>query len=257
MKSYYERLLLALQEYGVLVQATVVKAQGSVPRETGAKMIFFPDGGSEGTVGGGIFEAKVREDALTVFRNHKPLLKTYAFNQEGKYAIGAVCGGSVEVLMERITTSPRLIVVGGGHVGQALIKMASLLDFSITLIEDRAEYASVKYPVEGVEIIHSPEDFSAIPEITENCYVCLVSKGFVSDEAALRRVIDSPAKYIGMIGSRKKVETVYANMQKDGFDRKKFARVHAPIGIDIEADTPEEIAVAILAEIIATKNKPE
>jgi xanthine dehydrogenase accessory factor len=128
------------------------------------------------------------------------------------------------------------------------------LDFRITIIDDREEYSTGLQLDPPVRVIHSPPDYSTIPEPGSNTYVCLVSKGYVTDEAALRRIIRSKAKYIGMIGSRKKVQTVYDHMEKDGFDKELFRRVHAPIGVQIQSDTPEEIAISILAEIIRIKN---
>lgn len=255
MKKFYEDILESFGRFQKIAVATVVSASGSTPRAAGAKMLIFPDGHSRHTVGGGIFEALVIRDALDVLETGQAVLNTYSFNPDGQYATGAVCGGKVEVLIEVIKNSPHLVVIGGGHVGQALIRGASFMDFNITLIDDRKEFAVLPELNSKIKLIHTPPDYSAIPAITEDTYICLVSKGYPSDEAALRRVIRSPAKYIGMIGSRKKIQTVYANLEKDGFDKALFERVHAPIGIDIRADSPEEIAVSILAEIIRVKNE--
>jgi xanthine dehydrogenase accessory factor len=254
MKQIYRHLIESLDRYEKIALATIVSAQGSTPRTAGAKMLIFPDGSFRHTVGGGIFESLVIQDALAVLQNGKSIIKNYSFNQEGKYATGAVCGGNVEVMIEMIINAPHLIIIGGGHVGQALGKAALLLDFNITIIDDRKEYAEMQ-PEEGVKRIHTTSDYSTLPEITGNSYICLVTKGYPSDEAALRQVINSPAKYIGMIGSKKKIQTVFNNMQMDGFDKTLFNRIHAPIGIDIGADSPEEIAISILAEIIRIKNK--
>ncbi|MBL7995906.1 XdhC family protein [bacterium] len=255
MKQIYKDILESLERYEKIAVATVVSANGSTPRKEGAKMLIFPGGSFLHSVGGGIFESIVIQDALGVLRDGKTIIKKYSFNQEGKYATGAICGGQVEVMIEMVTNTPALLIVGGGHVGKALAKAASLLDFYITIVDDREEYAIGNEPESRINWIHTPPDFSAIPKINENTFVCLVSKGCPTDEAALRQVINSPARYIGMIGSKKKVQTVYKNMQADGFDPSLFKRIHAPIGIDIGGDSPEEIAISILAEIISTKNQ--
>lgn len=255
MTKFYQDVVTYLNRYGQLAVATIVRAEGSTPRTAGAKMLIFPDGTFQYTVGGGLFESIVIQDALGVMNTRETLLKKYSFNQEGKYAIGAVCGGTVEVMIEMITASPNLYIIGGGHVGQALARLASQLDFNITLIDDREDYARTLFPHERIRVIHTPPDYSAIPELTENSFICLVSKGYVSDEAALRQIIRKPVRYIGMIGSRKKIHTVYENMQKDGFETGLFEKIHAPIGLDIHSETPEEIAVSILAEIIKFKNE--
>ena len=155
----------------------------------------------------------------------------------------------------------RLLIVGGGHCGRALARMASLLDFAIVVADDREEYArSADFAFPNIEsVLHLPPDYAGLPAPDESTYVALVSKGYVTDEAALRRVMDSPAAYIGMIGSRRKRDVVYANLRADGVPEETLARVHAPIGVEIHAETPEEIAVSILAETIrvrAERRKP-
>lgn len=255
MKQIYKDILESLDRYEKIAVATIARAQGSTPRTEGAKMLIFPDGSFRHTVGGGIFESIVIQDALAVLSEGKTILKTYSFNLEGKYATGAVCGGQVEVIIEMIMNAPNLLIIGGGHVGQALAKAASLLDFNITIVDDRKEYSEKNETGLKINLIHTPPDFSAIPKITENTYVCLVSKGCPTDEIALRQVIHSSAKYIGMIGSRKKVRTVYQNLEASGIDPSLFERVNAPIGINIGGDSPEEIAISILAEIISIKNQ--
>lgn len=255
MKQIFKDLLESLDRYGKVAVVTIVKAQGSTPRAAGAKMLVFPDGTFRHTVGGGIFESLVIQDALAVLSNHVTTIKTYSFNQEGKYATGAVCGGQADVMFEVITNVPQLLVVGGGHVGRALSRAASVLDFNVTIADDRIEFAGPDPNDLNIRHIQTAPDYHDLPPITENTYVCLVTKGYVTDEAALRQVLRSPAKYIGMIGSRKKIQTVYKNLEKDGFETALFERVHAPIGIDIGADSPEEIAVSILAEIIRIKNQ--
>ncbi|MDQ3812758.1 MAG: XdhC/CoxI family protein [Armatimonadota bacterium] len=245
-----------------VVTATVVRDSGSVPRTTGAKMLVYPDGRTRGTVGGGRFEALVLQEALAALATGQSVTHLYSFVPEsdgaerhGARTFGAVCGGRVEVYLEVIMPSDRLLIVGGGHCGRALVQAAALLDFSIVLADDRADYARPEdYPFANVEaVLHLASDFAGLPLPDEATYVVLVSKGFLTDEAALRRVLDTPAAYIGMIGSKRKRETVFNNLRAAGIAEKKLARVHAPIGLEIGAETPEEIAISILAEIIQVR----
>jgi len=257
MSKLWEQVATECKARRALVAATVVRDAGSVPRHAGAKMLVFPDGRTSGTVGGGIFEQLVVRDALAALSAGQSVTKSYSFNPKGtaQDAFGAVCGGRAEVFMEVILPPDRLLIVGGGHCGRALAQAASLLDFSIVVADDREEYSRpLDYAFAGVEaVMHLPPDFRGLPAADAHTYVALVSKGFPTDEAALRRVIDSPAAYVGMIGSLKKRDTVFNRLRADGVDEALLDRVHAPIGLEIGSDTPAEIAVSILAEIIKVR----
>lgn len=242
-----------------LVVATVVRETGSVPRRTGAKMLVFPDGTLQGSVGGGLFESLVVKDSLTVLQAQKSQTKTYSFNPQGTSpnAFGAVCGGRAEVFLEVVMPPDRLLIVGGGHCGKALALLASHLDFDIVIADDRAEYAkSESFAFPNVsQVLHLPPTYEGLPYPDANTYVALISKGYITDEAALRRILDSPAAYIGMIGSIRKREVVFENLRKDGVTEERLAQIYAPIGIEIGAETPEEIAISILAEILRVRNE--
>ena len=252
--NFWEEIANATQKREKLVVITVVKDNGSVPRRTGAKMLVFSDGTASGTVGGGLFEALVIKDALKSLDERKSKTISYSFNPEGTnpQAFGAICGGRADIFFEVIMPKDTLLIVGGGHCGRALAKMASLLDFSIIICDDREEFIKTEdFDFPNIEqTLHLPANFEGLPIPDENTYVALVSKGFVTDEAALRRVLETPAAYIGMIGSRRKRDVVFENLRKDGISEETLARVHSPIGLNIGAETPEEIAVSILAEII-------
>ena len=149
----------------------------------------------------------------------------------------------------------RLLIVGGGHCGRALAQAAAPLGFSILVADDRAEYARPEdFAFPGVaQVLHLPSDFGGLPALDDHTYVVLLTKGFTTDEAALRRVIESPAAYIGMIGSRQKREFVCARLRADGISAAALARVHTPVGLEIGAQTPAEIAISILAEIVQVR----
>jgi xanthine dehydrogenase accessory factor len=240
-----------------VVVATVVRDSGSVPRRCGAKMLVHPDGSARGSVGGGIFEMLVVRDALAALKAGTSSTRSYSFNPKGSAddAFGAVCGGRAEVFLEVVMPQDRLLIVGGGHCGRALAQAASLLDFSIVVADDREEFSRPQdYAFPNVEkVLHLTADFRGLPEPDPQTYVALVSKGYPTDEAALRRVIGSNAAYIGMMGSIKKRETVYAKLRAEGVSEERLARVQSPIGMEIEAETPAEIAVSILAQIVQAR----
>lgn len=241
-----------------VVVATLVRDSGSVPRRAGAKMLVHPDKTTVGTVGGGLFELIVVRDALAALHEGRSVTRSYSFNPRGtaQDAFGAVCGGRAEVFYEVVMPSERLLIVGGGHCGRALAHAASVLNqFQIVVADDREEYArSADYAFPNVEqVLHLPSDFAGLPAADEQTYVVLVSKGYVTDEAALRRLIDAPVPYLGMIGSVRKREVVYDKLRADGVAEAKLARIHAPVGLEIGAETPEEIAISILAQIIQVR----
>lgn len=251
--DFYRQVLDLLRHHEALAVATVVRTRGSVPRHAGAKMIVLPDGSTLGTIGGGRFEALVAEQALALLREGgEPVLRAYPFRPEGPGAFGAVCGGEAEVFVEVIRRPPRLLVVGGGHCAVALARAASLLDFRIWVIEDREEFARPER-FEGCRVervVYAGEGFADLPPTEDSDFVVLVSRGHLTDRAALERLLERPLRYLGMIGSRRRVETVFRDLRERGASAGALQRVHAPIGVEIGAESPEEIAVSILAEII-------
>lgn len=255
--NLYQAIATEIAARRAVVAATVVRDSGSVPRHTGAKMLVYGDGRTQGSIGGGLFESLVVRDALAALAARCSATRGYSFNPKGTtaQAFGAICGGRAEIFLEVIVPPERLLIIGGGHCGRALAQAASLLDFSIIVADDRAEHVQpADYRLPNVEaVLHLPEDYAGLPAPDAETYVVLVTKGFATDEAALRRVIDSPAAYIGMIGSKRKREVVYDKLRADSIAEAKLARVHAPIGLEIGAETPEEIAVSILAEIIQVR----
>jgi xanthine dehydrogenase accessory factor len=257
MSNAFAEVAAELKARRPVVVATVVRESGSVPRRTGAKMIVHPDRSTRGSIGGGLFELIVIRDAIAAMNGGASVTRSYSFNPKltDDDAFGAVCGGRADVFLEVIMPPDRLLIVGGGHCGRALAKIASAMDFSIVVADDREEYANPEdFQFANVEqVLHLSAEFEGLPEPDERTYVALVSKGFTTDASALRRVIDSPAAYIGMIGSRKKRDAVYDGLRGEGITDAALARVKNPIGLDIGAETPEEIAISILAEIIAVR----
>ncbi len=245
------RRLAELESTGEpFVVATVVRAQGSVPRHEGAKMLVFPGGRSEGTVGGGDLEHRVIEAALQALQDGLPRKLSYSFHDLERGDVG-VCGGEMEVFVEPVRARPTLVVVGGGHVGQAVVHLASWLGFRVVLSDDRPEFACAEAaPGADVYLVGPLAELPQRIQITPDTYVMLTTRGVPVDVDGLPALLESPAGYIGVIGSRRRWEVCARELAARGLPAELIARVHSPMGLELNAETPEEIAVSMLAEII-------
>ena len=236
--------------------ATITSVRGSIPSFRTAKMLVRDDGSILGTIGGGCVEADVWQAAREVMEQEKPRSLSFDLNNNPSYDTGLVCGGTLEVFIEPILPPAELFIFGAGHVAMNLSKVASLAGFGVSIIDDREAYASRERFPEARQIL--AEDFDAALaklDIPEHAYIVVVTRGHRDDMRVLRWAIDQPARYLGMIGSKRKVLSIYKELEKDGIPSTKFERINAPIGLEIGAVTPEEIAVAIVAEMIAVRRK--
>ena len=234
--------------------ATIIEATlKGTPRKTGAKMIVFDDGSSWGSIGGGRNEKAAIAQCLKAIQNKKPLTVTYNyFGREGE----SVCGGMMKVFIEPFTPREQLIICGAGHIALPLSVTAKMLGFMVTIIDNRQEYANKnRFPhVDKIIVGDHAEQLSRI-SIKPDSYVAIVTQGNEFDYECLKAVIKSDAGYIGVISSKPKRVKFFGRLKKSGIEGKYLKRVHIPMGIDIGAQTPEEIAVSIMAEIVSVRNK--
>ena len=238
--------------------ATIVNVRGSIPSFKTAKMLVRDDGSIVGTIGGGCVEAEVWQAAREVMESEKPRTLTFDLNQDPKYDTGLVCGGTLEIFVEPILPPADLYIFGAGHVAASLYRVAHIAGFDVTVIDDRETYANRERFPEAHQVI--AEDFDkAMAQVTpnESSYIVIVTRGHHDDMRMLRWAVQTPARYIGMIGSKRKTITIFKELQQEGLPAHLFDRVNAPIGLDIGAITPEEIAVSITAELIASRRKVE
>jgi xanthine dehydrogenase accessory factor len=238
--------------------ATIINVRGSIPSFNTAKMLVRDDGSIVGTIGGGCVEAEVWQAAREVMEQEKPKTLTFNLNQNPKYDTGLVCGGTLEVYVEPVLPIPVLYLFGAGHVAYNVYRVAKIAGFDIVLIDDREAYANSERFPEAREVV--AEDFDrAVTKITpsETSYVVIVTRGHRDDMRILRWAVQTEARYIGMIGSKRKVISIYKELEKEGLPAHLFEKVMAPIGLEIGAVTPEEIAVSIVAEMIARKRNVE
>ena len=233
--------------------ATIVHTNGSIPSYESSRMLVREDGSIAGTIGGGCVEAEVWAAAKEVMNAEAPRKMTFSLNNEANYDNGLICGGTLEIFVEPILPQPVLYIFGGGHVSIALAHAAHTAGFAIGVIDDRESFANrERFPM-AQEIHTSFEE--AFEKIKPNgsTYLVIVTRGHKDDMHVLRWAVGTSPRYIGMIGSKRKVLSVYRALEKEGISLEKFAGVHAPVGLDIGALTPEEIAVSITAELIAIR----
>jgi xanthine dehydrogenase accessory factor len=238
--------------------ATIVNVRGSIPSFKSAKMLVRDDGSIVGTIGGGCVEAEVWQAAREVMESERPRTLAFDLNQDPKYDAGLVCGGTLEIFVEPILPPADLYIFGAGHVAASLYKVARIAGFDVTVIDDRETYANRERFPEAHQVIAADFDL-AVAQLapSESSYIVIVTRGHRDDMRILRWAVQTTARYVGMVGSKRKTITIFKELQQEGLPAHLFDRVHAPIGLDIGALTPEEIAVSITAELIAKRRNVE
>jgi len=234
---------------------TVVKTSGSTPRHSTSKMLVYIDGHFLGTVGGGELENRVRHEALASMQDGKPRLLSYNMTDPSRGDAG-VCGGQVEVFVEPILPAPMVVVLGGGHVGKAVAHLAKWLGFRVAVSDDRPEFCTHESNPDADEFY--PVPMSELPlhlNITRQTALILTTRGNNIDIAGLPTLLESQAGYIGVIGSRKRWSETVKSLNEAGISDEQLKRVHSPIGLGIGAETPEEIAVSIMAELLRLRGE--
>jgi xanthine dehydrogenase accessory factor len=249
----FEEIVRLRREGRRCALATIVHANGSIPSFESSRMLVRDDGTMVGTVGGGCVEAEVWAAAREVLQTEQPRKLVFNLNHDPSYDTGLICGGTLEIFVEPILPVPRLYLFGGGHVSLAVARVAQVAGFEIIVTDDRASFANAeRFPMASGFFTSFAEAFEKIrPDASS--YLVIATRGHRDDMRVLKWAIATPARYIGMIGSRRKVIAIYRALEKEGIPLDQFARVHAPIGIDIGALTPEEIAVSVVAELIAVR----
>lgn len=250
----YEEIVRLRREGRRGALATIVGVRGSIPSFETAKMLVRDDGSILGTIGGGCVEAEVWQAAREVMQEEKPRTLSFDLNANPRYDAGLVCGGTLTVFVEPVLPAVNLYIFGAGHVAQSLYKVAHMAGFDVTVIDDRESYASRERFPQARDIY--AEDFErAMSQLAPNdsSFIVIVTRGHKDDMRCLRWAVETSARYIGMIGSERKVLTIARELEKDGISREKLERVYAPVGLDIGAITPEEIAIAVAAEMIALR----
>jgi xanthine dehydrogenase accessory factor len=253
-EAVYEAILQAIREGLPACVLTVIEVRGSTPREVGAKMLLRADGSTVGTIGGGALEAAAIADGKAALSTGASSVATYSIRGQDDTDLG-VCGGEAHVFVEVLGLKPTLLVAGGGHVAQPLTEFAHLLGFRTVVVDDRADVATAeRFPHVDQLIVTPFERLLEKVSVTPQSYVVIVTRGHEHDELVLRQILSTPAVYVGMIGSRVKVRTVFERLLAGGVPTEELLQVHAPVGLRIGGQTPAEIALSILAEIVLVRH---
>lgn len=251
MNDLLEELLENRRSGCPCVLATVAATAGSVPRQPGARMIVRADGSISGTVGGGKFESLVIAEALACLASRKVVLKTWPLREGEQDSFGAICGGEVTVLLEPFAPAHRMFLVGAGHCAAAIARLAAGCGFRVTAADDRPEILALCATAHELLPGAGAEEIAA-RQWTGDDAIVIVSRHYDIDRQALAAALRAGgAGYVGMIGSRRKVRRVFEQLLAEGFTTSQLAAVRAPLGLDIGADSPEEIAVSVLAEVLS------
>jgi xanthine dehydrogenase accessory factor len=233
--------------------ATIVHTNGSIPSYESSRMLVREDGTILGTIGGGCVEAEVWAAAKEAMQKEAPRKMVFNLNNEASYDNGLICGGTVEIFVEPILPQAILYLFGGGHVSMAVAKAASAAGFGVGIVDDRDAFANVERFPMAQEVFTSYEDAFAKIQPKASSYVVIVTRGHKEDMRVLAWAVRTNARYIGMIGSKRKVISVYKALEQEGYRAEEFERVYAPMGLEIGALSPEEIAISIVAELIAVR----
>jgi xanthine dehydrogenase accessory factor len=245
----------ALERGEAAALVTIVAARGSTPQRIGAKMLVFGDGRLVGTIGGGCYENDAFWKAREAITNRKPTIVHYELSDDFAQETGLVCGGQMDVYIEPIEPSPELYVFGAGHVGFHLARLAHEVGFRVHVVDDREKFVNRdRFPTATELVVADIPAWLSDTKLPPHAYAVIVTRGHTNDLEALRALAPRELRYLGLIGSRAKVARIYEALVADQMPAPQLARVHAPIGLDIGAITPQEIAVSILAELIAVKH---
>ena len=254
-KEVFSALTEALERGEEVALVTIVASTGSTPQRVGAKMLVYRDGRTVGTIGGGCYENEAALKAREAIAERRPFNLKYELNDDFAQETGLVCGGQMEVFVEPVESSPEVYVFGAGHVGYFVARLAHEVGFRVHVIDDREKFANAERFGEGIEVRvdHIPS-WLAAHALPPTAYAVIVTRGHTHDLDALRALVKSPLRYLGLIGSKAKVKRIFDALVEEGTPGEALATVHAPIGLDIGAITPQEIAVSIVAELVAAKH---
>jgi xanthine dehydrogenase accessory factor len=254
-QEVFAAVTAALERGEAAALVTIVATTGSTPQRVGAKMLVFADGRIVGTIGGGCYENDAFWKAREAIDHRRPELVHYELSDDFAQETGLICGGQMDVYIEPIEPSPELYVIGAGHVGFHLARLAHEVGFRVHIVDDREKFANnERFPTAEEVVVDDIPTWVARANLPPHAYAVIVTRGHTNDLEALRALAPIDLRYLGLIGSRAKVARIYEALAADEMPAERLKRVHAPIGLDIGAVTPQEIAVSILAELIAVKH---
>lgn len=253
-EDVFEAVAEALQRGEPAALVTIIRAQGSTPQRVGAKMLVFPDGRTVGTIGGGCYENEAFWKAREAIETRKPIIAKYELADDIAEDSGLICGGQMEVYIEPLEPAPALYLVGAGHVSFHLAQAAQAVGFKLHVIDDREKFANAeRFPTAEEIIVDDIPEWLGQAELPSHAFAVILTRGHRHDLDALRALAPKQLRYLGLIGSKAKVARIYEALEAEGIPAEQLRGIHAPVGLDLGAVTPQEIAISILAEMIGVK----
>jgi xanthine dehydrogenase accessory factor len=254
-QEVFAALAEALDRGDEVALVTIVASTGSTPQRVGAKMLVYSDGRTVGTIGGGCYENDAFWKAREAITSRRPLMIHYELSDDFAQETGLICGGQMEVFIEPVEASPEVYVFGAGHVGYFVGRLAHEVGFKVHVVDDREKFANTERFGPDIDVV--VDDIPAWLEthrLPQTGYAVVVTRGHRHDLDAMRALARQPLRYLGLIGSKAKVKRIFDALREEGMPADLLRTIHAPIGLDIGAITPQEIAVSIVAELIAVKH---
>lgn len=254
MDSFYQKVVDLEKTGEAFAICSIIDSRGSTPRHEGSKMIVDQNGIVCGTVGGGEIENRTIQEAIKCLMDGKSKRLTYSLIDPEKGDVG-ICGGTVELYVEPILPQPKMLVIGGGHVGKAVAHLAHWLGYRVIVSDDRPEFCTKENNPDADEFCITPmEEIPGHIKINPQTYIVLTTRGMNVDVVGLPALLETNARYIGIIGSKRRWLSTRKELADQGIPEEKLNRVYSPIGLELKAETPEEIAISIMAEIIMIQN---
>jgi xanthine dehydrogenase accessory factor len=254
METIYQAAAQLQMDHNAGALCTIIDSSGSTPRHQGSKMLVYDDGHFLGTIGGGEVEIRVIQEAMSALEDGKIRLLKYNM-VDPKQGDPGVCGGTLEVYVEPILPDPLVLLIGGGHVGKAVVHLAKWMGFRVAVSDDRAEFCNEEANPDADEFYPVVmQDLAKHLKLNKQTYIVLTTRGANVDIEGLPNLLDQPFAYLGIIGSKRRWAVTQKALLEKGISADKLKKVHSPIGLELRAETPEEIAVSIMAEILMLKN---
>jgi xanthine dehydrogenase accessory factor len=254
MKDVFEAALKAAQTGEKAALVTVISTEGSTPQKAGAKMVVYPDGRIVGTIGGGCVEAEMTWRARQVIEDRRSQVASYELTADQAGEDGLICGGRMEVFIEPIEGTPTLCLFGAGHVAQPLARMAKAAGFRVEVADDRVKFANrERFPDADLVLVDDIASAASQMTLGPDSYAVVVTRGHRGDEEALAACLGKGLRFVGLLASRPKFVLIAVALEERGIRAEEVATIHSPLGLDLGATTPEEIAVSVLAEMIAVR----
>jgi xanthine dehydrogenase accessory factor len=253
-EDVFRAVVRALDDGERAALVTIVSTSGSTPQRVGAKMLVYEDGRIAGTIGGGCYEHDAASKARDAIGLQRPRLVRYSLNDDLAAETGLICGGQMEVYIEPVEPAPHLYLLGAGHVSVEVARIAKLVGFQVHVVDDREKFANAeRFPGADV-VVDDIAGWLGRTTLPPGSYVVVVTRGHRGDHEAMRQLVVRPTRYLGLIGSRAKVVRIFDALTQEGVAADRLSAVHAPIGLDIGAVSPAEIAVSIVAELVAVRS---